>query len=50
MRAVVEKSLAEMWQEGPGGEHYDIMIGDYKQVGCGVFVQGDQVAVLEAFR
>jgi len=50
VRAVVEKSLAEMWREGPGGEHYDIIVGDYKQVGCGVFVQGDQVAVLEAFR
>ena len=50
VRAVVEKSLAEMWREGPGGEHYDIIVGDYTQVGCGVFVQGDQVAVLEAFR
>jgi hypothetical protein len=50
VRAVVEQSLAEMWREGPGGEHYDIMIAGYGQVGCGVFVQGDRVAVLEAFR
>jgi len=50
VRAVVEKSLAKMWQEGPGGEHHDIMVGNYRQIGCGVFVQGDQVAVLEAFR
>ena len=49
VRAVVEKSLAQMW-EGPGGEHYDIMVGNYHQIGCGVFVQGDDVAVLEAFR
>ncbi len=50
VRAVVEKSLAEMWSEGPGGEHYDIMADNYHQVGCGVFVQGNDVAVLEAFR
>lgn len=50
VRAVVEKSLAQMWDEGPGGEHYDIMIGNYHQIGCGVFVQGDEAAVLEAFR
>lgn len=48
--AVVEQSLAEMWREGPGGEHYDIMIDAYGQIGCGVYVKGDQVAVIEAFR
>ena len=39
-----------MWREGPGGEHYDIMVDNYHQIGCGVFVQGNDVAVLEAFR
>ena len=50
VKAVVEKSLAQMWQEGPGGDHYDIMVDAYHEIGCGVFVQGDEVGVLEAFR
>jgi hypothetical protein len=50
VKTVVERSLARMWDEGPGGVHYDNMVGDYTAVGCGIFVQGDLVATLQAFK
>jgi hypothetical protein len=50
VRAVIERSLAQMWQEGPGGDHYRNMTGDYTEVGCGVHVNGDDVSVAQAFR
>lgn len=50
VRAVVERGLSQMWQVGPGGEHYDIMSGDYTEIGCGIFVTGGEVTVAQDFR
>ena len=47
---VVEGGLAQMWRVGPGGEHYDIMSGNYTQIGCGVFVSNGEVTVAQDFR
>jgi hypothetical protein len=47
---VVVQGLAQMWRQGAGGIHYENMTGDYRQVGCGVFVQGEDVSVVQAFR
>jgi hypothetical protein len=47
---VVLQGLAQMWRQGAGGIHYENMAGNYTQVGCGVFVQGDDVSVVQAFR
>jgi hypothetical protein len=27
-----------MWDEGPGGGHYDNIAGDQKEAGCGIYV------------
>ena len=35
---VVKQGLAMMWAQGPGGSHYDILRGNYTEIGCGVFV------------
>jgi hypothetical protein len=50
VKAVVQKGLAQMWQVGPGGEHYEIIAGAYTQVGCGIFVNGSEVTVTQDFR
>jgi uncharacterized protein YkwD len=50
VRSVVERGLAQMWQVGPGGEHYDIMAGNYSEIGCGIFVNGNEVTVAQDFR
>jgi hypothetical protein len=50
VRAVVEQGLAGMWAEGRGGGHHENMRGPYSEIGCGVFVNGNEVTVVQAFR
>lgn len=50
VRAVIRQGLDQMWQSGPGGEHYGIIAGPYTQVGCGIFVNGNEVTVSQDFR
>ena len=50
VQAVVQRGLAQMWQVGPGGEHYDIMAGPYSEIGCGIAVNGGEVTVTQDFR
>ncbi|MEQ1727298.1 MAG: CAP domain-containing protein [Vicinamibacterales bacterium] len=47
---VIRQGLAQMWAEGPGGSHYQIMAGKYAQVGCGIFKNGNEVNVSQEFR
>lgn len=47
---VIREGLANMWSAGPDGEHYDILVGPYTQVGCGVFVNGEEVSVAQDYR
>jgi uncharacterized protein YkwD len=50
IRAAIKQGLAQMWKVGPGGEHYDILAGNYTEVGCGVFVSNGEVTVAQDFR
>lgn len=50
VKKVVEGGLAQMWRVGPGGQHYDILAGPYSEVGCGIFVDGNEVTVAQDFR
>jgi uncharacterized protein YkwD len=50
VQSVIQRGLAQMWQVGPGGEHYDIMAGAYSEIGCGVAVNGSEVTVTQDFR
>lgn len=47
---VVKLGLADMWEQGEGGTHYRNLVGNYTAVGCGIFVNGDEVTVVQAFR
>ena len=50
VKAVIQRGLAQMWQVGPGGEHYDIMAGSYSEIGCGIAINGSEVTVTQDFR
>lgn len=50
VKSVIRDGLAQMWQAGPGGEHYDIIAGPYTEVGCGVFINNGEVTVTQDFR
>ncbi len=50
VKNVVQTGLQGFWDEGPGGGHHQNMVGPYTQIGCGLFVNGDEVTVTEEFR
>jgi hypothetical protein len=50
VQGVIQRGLAQMWDVGPGGEHYDIMVGAFSEIGCGIAVNGSEVTVTQDFR
>ena len=50
VESVVRRGLADMWKQGEGGSHYRHLVGDFTETGCGIFVSGDEVTVVQAFR
>jgi uncharacterized protein YkwD len=50
VRAVIQRGLQQMWQVGPGGDHYDIMAGAFSEIGCGIAINGSEVTVTQDFR
>ena len=47
---IVRLGLADMWQQGEGGTHYRNLVGHFTETGCGIYVSGDEVTVVQAFR
>jgi len=50
VHSVIQEGLGMMWAEGPGGGHYENMRGPYTQLGCGVFVNGNEITVVQDYR
>lgn len=51
VKGVVEEGTKMMWMEGPGGGHYENIIGDHQAVGCGIYVDGsDSVWIVQDFK
>jgi len=49
--SVVEGGIDMMMDEGPGGGHYENILGDHNSVGCGIFITPDSnVWVIQDFR
>jgi hypothetical protein len=50
VEGVVRRGLEDMWTQGDGGSHYRNIVGNFTETGCGIFVNGDEVTVVQAFR
>ena len=37
------------FDEGPGGGHYENMMGNYGSLGCGIYVQGQQLTIVQDY-
>jgi uncharacterized protein YkwD len=46
----IRKGIADMWGEGPGGGHYENIRGAYTELGCGIYVDGNSVTVVQDYR
>jgi len=49
VRGVLTKCLRSFYDEGPGGGHYESMMGEYGTLGCGVYVDGDGVSIVQDY-
>lgn len=48
---VIDSGTAMMMAEGPGGGHYEILLGSHTAVGCGIHITGDNLVwVVQDFR
>jgi len=43
----VKDCMKAFYDEGPGGGHYENMMGPYTTIGCGIYSEGDKVTILQ---
>jgi hypothetical protein len=41
--------ILQFFQEGPGGGHYENMMGPYAMLGCGIYVVGQQLTIVQDY-
>jgi hypothetical protein len=46
---LVAACIAAFFSEGPGGGHYENMLGNYGSLGCGISQSGSSVTVIQDF-
>jgi hypothetical protein len=49
MSALVGQCIAAFFSEGPGGGHYENMMGPYAKLGCGIYQQDTRVTIVQDF-
>jgi len=49
VRQTIEACLAAFFSEGPGGGHYENLIGNYGSVGCGYYLSGQGITIVQDF-
>ncbi len=47
---LIRTGIEMMWAEGASGGHYKNLAGPFKELGCGIYVHGDEVTVVQSFR
>jgi uncharacterized protein YkwD len=49
-RGFIERALAGMWAEGPGGGHYENIRGAYTLLGCAIYADATSATFVQHFR
>ncbi len=49
VRNTIAQCLQAFYDEGPGGGHYENMMGDYGTLGCGVYVQDSGITIAQDY-
>ena len=50
VQGVVRAAISGYWSEGPGGGHYNNIVGAYMQLGCGAHIEGTSITFVQEFR
>jgi hypothetical protein len=49
IQMLVAQCIEAFYSEGPGGGHYENMLGNYGTLGCGLFQDGQSVTIVQDF-
>jgi Cysteine-rich secretory protein family len=49
LRKVLTRCLRAFYAEGPGGGHFENMMGEYRTLGCGVYIAGGGVSIVQDY-
>lgn len=49
MNMLVAACIAAFMSEGPGGGHYENMLGNHATLGCGIYESGGRVTIIQDF-
>ncbi|MCW5801462.1 MAG: hypothetical protein KIT31_03680 [Deltaproteobacteria bacterium] len=49
LNELVRACIAAFVSEGPGGGHYDNLMGNYGSLGCGIFQAGSSVTIVQDY-
>ena len=49
MNQLIAACIAAFMSEGPGGGHYENMLGNYGSLGCGIYESGGSVTIIQDF-
>jgi uncharacterized protein YkwD len=50
VQGIVAQAILSFYSEGPGGGHYENIVGPYTQIGCGIYIDGNGITIIEDFR
>lgn len=50
VQGIVAAAIQSFYNEGPGGGHYENIVGPYTVIGCGIYIDGNGITIAEDFR
>ena len=50
VQGIVAQAIQSFFGEGPGGGHYENIVGPYTSIGCGIYIDKDGITIVEDFR
>jgi hypothetical protein len=50
VQGIVAAAIQAFYSEGPGGGHYENIVGSYTQIGCGIYIDSNGITIVEDFR
>jgi hypothetical protein len=50
VQGIVARAIAPFYGEGPGGGHYENIVGPFTQLGCRIYVDTNGMTVIQDFR
>jgi uncharacterized protein YkwD len=50
VQGIIAQAIASFYAEGPGGGHYENVVGPFAQLGCGVYVDNNGMTIIQDFQ